>query len=166
LEIGARLGEHVRETAVLVDPARAGARAAARIAHAAMRYRGQPPLDEFLRSNIALAVEQLIEEESEDELARVPLDDSPGAHLLFLWKLLGIEPALVRKASVVFNRQPIDVRQAFAAVVGARMSIHDHAARLGASCEHVRSLLERAIRVMSDAVGAKHLNVRGWDDHG
>lgn len=166
LEIGARVEEHLRESAVLVDGRRAVSRAAARIAHAAMRYRGSPELGAFLQRSIAQGVEELVEEEGEDELALIPVDDDPGAHHLFLWKLLGIEPQLARRACIAFNRQPLEVRRAFLSVAGDGVSIHDHAARSGSTEGRVRELLSTALRSMGAAVGRKDLSVEGWNDHG
>jgi DNA-directed RNA polymerase specialized sigma24 family protein len=166
LEIGSRVSEHLRESAVLVDVRRAVSRAAARIAHAGMRYRGRPELGVFLKQTIEQGVEELIEDEGEEERARLPIDDAPGAHHLFLWKLLGIEPALARRASIAFNRQPVEVRRAFLDVAGWGTSIREHASRTGATDERVRELLSAALRAMGAAIGRNDLSVEGWGDHG
>ncbi|MBI5364713.1 MAG: hypothetical protein HZA53_16175 [Planctomycetes bacterium] len=131
-----------------------------------MRYRGRPELSAFLQRNIADAIDGLIEEERENELARTLIDDAPGAHLLFLWKLLGIEPALARRASMAFNRQPIDARRAFLAVAGYRTPLREYALRNEMTEERVRELLSLGLRAMGAAVGKQGLSVEGWEDHG
>lgn len=166
LEIGPRVREYLSDSSLLVDPQRAVAASAARIAHSAMRYRGSPELDSFLGRNITLAVESLVEEEREQELERVPLDGAPSAHLLFLWKLLGIEPELARRASIAFNRQPAEVRRAFLAVAGSRVSIRDYAGETGEAEAQVRERITRALRSMGEAVGRSELTVEGWEGDG
>lgn len=166
LELGPRVFEHLQASAVLVDPNRACSRAAARVAYAAMRYRGAPELGVFLRRCIEQSVAELVEEEAEDEVASLLNDDAPGAHLLFLWKLLGIEPGLARRASIVFNQQPIEVRRAFLAVAGGRMAIREYSRQDGRPEEGVRELLSQALRAMEAAIGKRGLSVEGWDDHG
>lgn len=166
LELGPRVVAYVDEMAFLVDPNRAWARSAARVAHAAMRYRGKPELEAFVRRNIVRAIEELIEEETEDELARVPLGDTPEAHLLFLWKLLGVELPLARRASIALNRQPSNVRTAFLALAARGTSIQEHATKTGATAEQVRELVERGLHAIRVAVGGRALNVEGWGDHG
>lgn len=166
LELGPRVDEWLRNEAVLVDPNRAAARTAARVAHAAMRYRGSPELGVFLTQVIERSVEELLEEEGEDELARVPVGDVPGAHLLLLWNVLGIELPLARRASIVCNREPREVRRAFVTIAGGEATVREYAARNGTTEEHVRGLLSRALRAMAAAVGRPSLCVEGWDDHG
>ncbi|MBK7876295.1 MAG: hypothetical protein IPJ77_11145 [Planctomycetes bacterium] len=156
----------MRNEAVLVDPSRAASRAAARVAYAAMKYRGQPELGVFLSRTIERSVEELLEEEGEDELAGVPIGDVPDGHLLFLWKVLGIELPLARRASIVCNRQPREVRRAFLAVAGGGATVRGYAAQSETTEEHVRELLTRALRAMAAAVGRPGLRVEGWDDHG
>jgi hypothetical protein len=111
LEIGARCDEHLREQALLLEPARLHLRAMARTAYAAFGYSGVPKLDEWLASCIRNSARELLDEDLEEQRAGIPAQDGPAAREGFLHGLLGMEPTLARAASVEFNRLPAEVRR-------------------------------------------------------
>lgn len=92
LEIEARARDRIQALAFLVDPARTHMRAVARIAHAAPRWRGEPPLTEWFHPLlVAFAKFQASQRkngawtptlESVDTLRRLGPDIGPAAGVL------------------------------------------------------------------------------------
>lgn len=111
LELWPRCVERVTDDAVLVPQARLYHRSIAQVAFAAMRYRGDPSLDEFLADRIAASLAELIEEDAESVRARVLDVDLREAPYPRVAAVLGIELPQVRGACVAFNALPDLVRK-------------------------------------------------------
>jgi hypothetical protein len=88
------------ERVYLLEHDRVFVRAVARIARFALRYRGQPELELWLRQQVDEAVLELLDEDSEGP--RAPSDAPDG--LSELARPLSVEPESARAACEAFNR--------------------------------------------------------------
>jgi hypothetical protein len=159
LEIQARCKEHVYDQAWLLSVSRVHLRSVARIAHAAMRYRGEPALDAWLKERVEQSTLELLEEDLEEERVGIPPAEPWDPRYAFVSEALGIEPTLARRACVEFNLLPHEVRCAYFAVVVEGKTIHRHVAEGHGPPDQARSHLKLALRTLGKAIG------RDWRSH-
>ena len=110
--------------AILMDVARVFPVAVASVAHAAPRYHGEPPLDEWLDRCIDRAVRSLVDRDNEEERSGIPPTPPFDSHLVRMSQILGVEAPLARWATVVFHHLPTPTRRAFYAVAFQGKTIH------------------------------------------
>lgn len=119
---GDRLGlrergrELLKSRAFLIDPERLFPCTAARVAHAAMDYRGTPPLADWLEGCILAAIRDVLRQDLQDELDHVPAQDPCDPNQKHLAGLLGMELPLARRALVIFHHFPTATRRTFQAI--------------------------------------------------
>ncbi len=124
-------------------------RSLARTAHAARRYRGDPPLERWLSRRIDAALADLLREDLEEERTGTDLPggwDRRHAHTV---RVLGVAPALGRLASVTFNELEYEARAAYCAIVIEGVSLHRFVAEGRGPPERVRADLARAERALA-----------------
>jgi DNA-directed RNA polymerase specialized sigma24 family protein len=153
LEIIPRSIDYARELAVLIDARRLAIRAMARTAHAAPRYSGTPPLDEWLRKMIDISVNDLIREDREEERAGIPPSEPWDPRFAFVSETFGVEPGAARRASIAFNVLPSDVRRAFFAIAVDRKKLNRYVAEGNGPPEKVRAHVRRALEAISGHLG-------------
>lgn len=133
---------------VIIDMERLYFRAVARVAHAAIRYRGTPPLAEFLRGRIDTAIDDLVREDAAADAEGLPLAREDQSRFRFLTQVLGVEPHLSRSAAVRFNVLDEEVRQTFFALVVEMRKFHRYVAEGNGPPERVRSHLRMAFEAI------------------
>jgi hypothetical protein len=166
LEIEARCLEELREQAFLLCVSRVHLRSVARIAHAAMRYRGEPALDVWLKERVEHSIKELLEEDREEERVGVPPSQPWDPRYAFVSEALGIEPTLARRACVAFNLLPHEVRCAYYAVVVDGKTIHRYVAEGHGPPDRARSHLKLALRTLGKAIGRSWPASEGVDGDG
>lgn len=148
-ELEARSSARVDQRALLVSVSRVGLRALARVAYAAMRYAGQPPLAEWLSEQIDMSIEEILEEDVEAELSCEPLEPPYERHLLFVSQSLGIELGLARRACIRFNALPEPARRTFFALHVHGKSVHRWVAEGHGPPAVIHEELHRALSTLS-----------------
>jgi len=149
LNIHERCMQRMRSRAVLVSLDRLALRAMARIARFAMKYRGLPELELWIRAQIDDSIEDLIVEDREAERACIPSTSSENGPYGFVSEALGVEPALARRVCVVFNNLADVERRAFWAVVMEGKPIERCAAEGQGSLADMRAALHNALLRLS-----------------
>lgn len=152
LEIEARCMARIEHQARFVDVRRLHLRAVARIAHAAPRYRGEPPLDRWIEERIDASMDDLVTEDSEEERSGLPPSQPWDPRYAFLAEALGIEPTLARRACIAFNDQSTEVRRTYFAVVVAKKTIHRYVAEGNGPPEKVKAELQRVLDAIRAAI--------------
>jgi hypothetical protein len=157
-EIGPRCVERLRTEALLLSLKQVHLRVVARVAYAAQRYRGTPPLTEWLDQRIVESVDEVLREEREAERGGLPAADAAEPLYRHIANALGTEHALARRACIAFNDLPLAVRHAFFAVVIERKSISRYVAEGNGPPSQVKARLRSA----TDAIRA----ATRWRDFG
>lgn len=153
LEIGPRCQERLQTECRLVDLSRLVLRAYARIAYAAPKYRGEPPLTQWLQERIDQCVAELMREDREEERSGIPAEEPWDARYAWVAETLGLEPELARRACIAFNDLPRDVRQAYFAISVEHKSLNRWVAEGNGPPDEVREKLARAFRALSPRPG-------------
>lgn len=151
-EIEARCIERLGALALLLDVRRVHLRTIARVAHAAPRYRGDPPLAQWLAGIVDASAKELVGEDREEARSEVPTNESWDPRYAFLSEAMGIEPTQARRACIAFNVLPIDVRRAYYAVVVEGRTINRYVAEGNGPPDRVRLLLSTAINAIRAAI--------------
>lgn len=151
LEIWGRSEALIESEAVLMAVDRLYLRALARVAHAAMRYKGTPPLEVWLAERVAFSLRELVQEDREADHGELHLDVEGEQRYAFLVAALGLEPQLARRACVRFNDEPLEVRRTFWRVVVLKQSIEEVAAADRTTPNEVRDEVARAFRAIGMA---------------
>lgn len=135
--VAAALAEHC----YLLDADRVWLRAVARVARFSTRYRGEPALERWLRSQIDDAIGDCIEN------AQLPADGEPGTAGGFesLARPLGLDPARMEAACAALNACPAPERVAFFALVLDREDLDRAAARLALTPTECARAARRAL---------------------
>ena len=153
LEIEARCRERIETLALLVDLQRLHLRTAARVAHAAPSWRGEPPISEWLADRIEVSMRELIREDFEAERSGIPPEKPWDPRYAFVSEALGVEPALARRACVAFNKLPLEVRCVYFAVAVQGKTVNRHVAEGHGPPEKARAQLKMAVQAISKAIG-------------
>lgn len=153
LEIEARCRERIETLAFLVDPSRTHVRAVARVARAAVRWTGETPLAELLQERIDFSIRELVAEDREEERGGVPPSEPWDPRYTFVSEILGIEPALGRRACIAFNSLPERVRCTYYAIAVLGMSVNRRTAQGYGPPERVKAEVEMAVQTISSAIG-------------
>lgn len=148
LEIRSRCQARLRDQAMLVSIDRLYLRSAARIAHAASAYRGEPALDVWLGRMISISIRELLEEEREWIRAGSGGETEQVGLFAPLAAALGMEPGLLRRGCVAFNAQSYDVRRAFWALVIENVPLERFVEEEGCSRAQALRRLQRATRAI------------------
>jgi hypothetical protein len=124
-QIESRACTRLRNLGLFLDPERLGLRAVARVAYAALAYRGEPVLDAWLDACIDLAVDDLLREQLEEEEERVPLAKSADKEFYSkLARIAGVPGQHGRRVCVVMNAMAVEDRRTFFAIVVEGKSVH------------------------------------------
>jgi hypothetical protein len=166
LEVRARCKEQLHRRAFLVSLDRLQLRAVARIAYAAPRWRGEPPLGPWLVERIEHSMKELMDEDGEAVLSGIPDPEAADERYAFLTSILGIEPQLGQQACVAFNAQPDPVRKAFFAVVVEGQRFNRYVAEGNGSPREVKEQLKQAFRALglADGLRGRPPLQEGYDD--
>lgn len=117
LELRSRCESRLRAQAILLDQHRVQMRAVAHVARHAPSYEGSPSIDVWLAEKIRKAVQELLAEAVENaasgEIAEPPDDE----RLLAIAEALGMDPHVLARGCVAFNRAKYEVRTAFFGLV-------------------------------------------------
>ncbi len=127
-ELQGRSVGRLEARALLLAERRVYLRTLARVAYAAPKYRGVPPLDEWLEGRIDQAIEEILEEDLEAELSGEPLAVPYESRLVSLSESLGLEIGMTRRACLRFNALPDRARRAFFAVAIQGKTVHRYVA--------------------------------------
>lgn len=149
LGVAARCKARLDVRAQLIAHERAVARSLAQVAFAAVRYRGEPDLASWLDRQIDRAIDALLNDDREDEIARRPTDEPWDPRFAFVSEAWGVSPALARRACIVFNDLPSIVRQAWWALTVHGKSINRYVAEGFGPPQLVEARVKRAIVAMS-----------------
>ncbi len=117
LELRSRCESRLRSQAILLDRHRLQLRAAAHVARHAPGYAGLPPIDVWLAEKTRKAVQELIAEAVESaaagEIAQPPDDE----RLLAIAESMGMDPSVIARGCVAFNRAAYEARATFFGLV-------------------------------------------------
>jgi hypothetical protein len=156
-EIAPRCRDMLRERALLLDPTRLYVRSLARIAHAARRRGNRASLDEWLRDCIAKSIDDLVDEDRETESSGIPPSEPWDPRYAFLTEVLGLEPAIARRACVEFNLLPDRVRCAFFAVAIEGKTLRRFVAEGNGPPAVVRDDIARAAGILGVTISPRML---------
>jgi hypothetical protein len=148
LGVDLRCARRLRERALLLAQHRVLARSLAWIARSAIRYRGQPELDEWIATHVDLAIDTLLDEDREDERVGHPLSEPLDPRFAFVSEVWGVEPSLARKACIAFNALPLAVRRTYWAVVVDGQTLRRHVAEGFGPRRLAEARLRRAITAL------------------
>ena len=140
LELRALCARVTDERRYLIDVDRVFLRAAARTARFALRYRGQPELDEWLTENIDAALLDIVADDS--EIGDAPRDPSA---LDDFARPLGLDPDRVHLACAAFNRLPSAERSAYWVLMIRLRSLDEAVVELGGSATEIARSARRAL---------------------
>ena len=143
LRLRARAGRALEEQALFLDADRVCLRALALTSRAAVRYRGQPELEDWLGARVDEALSELLEES--DDVA------GPAGAFETLATPLGLDPRSLGRACARFHRLPLADRRAFFDLVLHARSL-DELAR--ASAESATEIARRARRGLDALLAA------------
>jgi hypothetical protein len=132
--------------AFLVDSNRLALRTMAHVARSAKRYHGKPDLHTWIELLIERATRDLIQEDREADRLSRPVADDEIAPYGFLAEALGIEPALARRACVIFNGMAEYDRRAFYATAIQGKSMHRHVSEGHGPPARAEAALQRVLR--------------------
>jgi hypothetical protein len=148
LELWPRCEGHIAEQAVLLQADRLYMRLIARLAFAAPRYRGNPPLSAWISERLDVSLRELLSDDREAERRELPIGLEQDPRYVFLSKALGIELGLAPRVCNRFNCLPHEQRAAFFGVMVQGRGIQGYAQDQRLQPEQVRALLSRAIRAI------------------
>lgn len=148
-ELQGRSVGRLEQRALLLAERRVYLRTLARVAYAAPRYRGEPPLDDWLVGRIDQAIEEILEEDLEAELSGEPVEVPYESRLVSLSETLGMEVGMTRRACLRFNALPDRVRHAFFAVAIQGKTVHRYVAEGQGPPLRVVADLRRALDALS-----------------
>lgn len=144
LRLRSRCEERVRAQAILLDVHRLHLRTAAHVARSALSYRGTPPIDVWIAEKVRRSVSELLEEAAERAHAGDVVAGATDPVQARLADLLGIEPLVLQRGLVAFNRAPYGVRSAFQALVVEGQSLASWCADNSTAPAPARAALRRA----------------------
>jgi hypothetical protein len=142
----------VRERSVLIAPERVYHRAAARIAHAAMRYRGEPPLAEWIEGLFSIAIQELVAEDLDAERAGIPPATPWDPDYAMITEITGCQPAVARSVANAFNHLPHNVRRTTFAVLVEGKSLNRWVAEGHGPPERAREELLRGWKTLAAGI--------------
>lgn len=148
-ELQTRSIGRLEERALLISERRVYLRALARVAYGAPRYRGEPPLDDWLAGRIDQAIEEILEEDLEAELANEPIPVPYESRLVSLAEGLGLEIGMTRRACLRFNALPDRVRRTFFALAIHGKTLKRHVAEGNGPPLQVHADLHDALSALS-----------------
>ena len=149
LGIKPRCAERVREQCYLLYFDQLYLRAAARIAFAGVRYRGQIPFDRWINERIDESADDMMAQELEAERAGVPSSEPWETHYHFISELLGIEPGMTRRGCIRFNNQEFAVRKIFFALCVDGVTFNRYVAEGNGPPARAKALLKQAYKALS-----------------
>jgi hypothetical protein len=148
LELWPRCAAHINDQAVLLQPDRLYMRLTARLAYAAPRYRGNPPLGNWISERMEVSLRELLSDDREAERRELPTGLEQDPRYVFLSKTLGIELGLAPRVCNRFNSLSQDQRAVFFGVMIEGRGIHGYAQDHGLPFDQVRGSLARVIRAI------------------
>jgi hypothetical protein len=139
--------------AYLIDSNRLGLRAMAHAAHSARRYRGKPDLHTWFELLMERSARELVDADREDERTGAPVVPDEVAPYSFIADALGIEPALARRACVIFNGMAEYDRRVFYATSVLGKSVHRHVSEGYGPPARAETALQRVLRRLNSIEG-------------
>jgi hypothetical protein len=143
-----RCVNRIRHHAMLLPVRRLALRSLARTATRAGRYQGVPCLADWLNESIDRSIQDLLQEEREEERNAMPVD-AQDPRFTFLEDTLGLPVAQARKACIVFNDLPLEVRRSFQACIVDGKTINRYTAEGNGPPDKVESELRRALTALA-----------------
>lgn len=141
------------ERAYLFDADRVHLRALAHCARYAVRYRGTPPLEDWLMEIVDQAILDLLREDAEAERRGTPTVAEDLAAFADFARPLGLEPQAMRRVCLAHNLLREPERQAFHALVISGRGLDEVARVLGISAVEVARRARRALEAVLIAAG-------------
>jgi len=130
LQLRRRIGELLAERCYVLDADAVFLRAVARVSRFSTRYRGEPPLDDWLRSQIDDAIgDCLMRERATPPNAPCDEPEDPGSAFTEFARPLGLDPMRMRAACAALNALGFEERAAFFSLVLDRQPLEESAAR-------------------------------------
>jgi DNA-directed RNA polymerase specialized sigma24 family protein len=145
LRIRGLVARKLSERAYLCDADRVFMRSIARVSRFAVRYRGQPEIDEWLGSAVDEALLDLLRDDLEAERAGGAADPDEIAAFVDLARPLGLEPLAMRRVCNTFNHLPEVERRAFHALLVEGSTLDAIARASGPSATEVARAARRAL---------------------
>ncbi len=149
LDLGPRLVDRMVDQAICVDGQRLIEMVIARVAHDAMSYEGDPPLDEFLTRCIDKAIDFFLIREAEEDEQGLPPEDPEDPYYDFFSQVLGVELSMARRMSVHFHYLPLATRRTFQAIFIDQVTVNRWVAAGNGPPERVTLQLKYALEMMS-----------------
>jgi DNA-directed RNA polymerase specialized sigma24 family protein len=145
LHIRGLVARKLGERAYLCDADRVFMRSIARVSRFAVRYRGQPEIDEWLSGAVDEALLDLLRDDLEAERAGAAADQADIAAFVDLARPLGLDPLAMRGVCNTFNHLPEAERRAFHALLIAGRSLDELASESGQSATDTARAARRAL---------------------
>lgn len=148
LELRRVVSRRLSERAYLFDADRVHLRTLAHCARYAVRYRGSPPLDQWLTQIVDQALLDLLREDVEAQRRAEPADPQEHAALIHLALPLGLEPKAMRRVCLAHNLLREPERRAFHALVIRGRSLEQVARECDASAVEVARRARRGLEAI------------------
>jgi len=156
LRIRSLVARKLTERAYLCDADRVFMRSIARVSRFAVRYRGQPEIDDWLGSAVDEALLDLLRDDLEAERAGGAPDPGEIAAFVDFARPLGLEPLAMRGVCNAFNHLPELERRAFHALLIEGLTLDAASRASGQSATDVARAARRAL----DTLLALHEDTR------
>jgi len=166
LELRSRCEARLRSQAILLDRHRLHLRTAAHVARHAAGYAGSPPIDVWLAEKIKKAVQELVAEAVEFAAAGAITEPPEDDRLAAIAEALGMDPSVLARGCVAFNRSPYEARAAFFGLVLDGRDPHEWCRENSSTSERARAALKSALWALG-VRGELDLDdwMRGEEDH-
>ncbi len=145
LDLASHVEARLLERAYFVSFDRVVKRTAARLAYAAMAYRGEPPLADWIAIAIDQSLEELLCEDIEAERRGIPPASPWDPDFAMFTEIAGVEPGQARSMCVAFNALPEEVRRTVYAVLVERKSFNRWVAEGHGPPERAKAMLKRGM---------------------
>ncbi len=151
-----RARHRARELGLILDPERLEARAMARVAFAALAYRGELAFEEWVTACVDQTLQELLSEQAEEERQQVPIAQSlDGEFYKRFASIVQIPAQHGRLACLVMNRMPIEDRKTFFGIVIEGKSVNRWVAEGNGPPERVVECLQRIGRTVLAALNGR-----------
>jgi DNA-directed RNA polymerase specialized sigma24 family protein len=148
LRLRARAGRGLEAQALLLDADRVFLRALALTSRAAVRYRGQPEIEEWLGARVDDALREILEEGEEAPRPEgTGISRGPDAFETMAAPL-GLDPRTLARACARFHRLPFPDRRAFFDLVLHARSLDELARASGESATEIARRARRGLEAL------------------
>ncbi len=148
LELSQLVMRRLVERAFLIDGDRVLLRAVARTAHAAPKWHGKPPLDEWLVQCVDASMEDLVQEDAGSAFFGMAVHENADSHFAFIAKAFGVDTSTALEMVATFNSLPEEARLTWHALAVEGKSLKRYVAEGHGPPSTVREHIRRAAKAL------------------